>query len=67
MKKTITLILGLMMCVVVHGQGLTVRFDNCTVEQAMEQLKGLGVSFVLKSDQVNLGSKVDAEFKDASL
>ena len=49
------------------AQGLTVRFDHCTVLQAMEQLKGLGVSFMLKSDQMNTSAKVNATFENAPL
>ena len=50
-----------------QAQNLTVKFDNCTVEKAMEQLKSQGISFVLKSDCVDLGTRVSASFENAPL
>lgn len=63
------LVLSFFLCVtlLLNAQSLSVRFDNCTIEEAMEQLKNQGVSFILKSDSIDLNAKVNAEFKDAEL
>lgn len=51
-----------------HGQNLTVRLNDVTVEQALEILKNRhGYSFVLKTDDLNLNAKVKADFKSAPI
>lgn len=52
----------------VTAQTITVRFDNITVEQALETLKNShGYSFVFKTNDLDLDAKVNADFKSASI
>ena len=52
----------------VHAESITVTFDNVTVEKALEILKNShGYSFVFKTNDVNLKSKVNAEFRSADI
>ncbi len=67
MRKCLIMLVALAVSLPLQAQNLTVKFDNCTVEQAMEQLKGKGISFVLKSESVDINSRVKASFNDASL
>ena len=47
---------------------ITLRFDNVTVEKALEILKSTnGYSFVFKTNDVNLKATVSAEFKSATI
>lgn len=51
-----------------HGQNLTVRLNDVTVEHALEILKNRhGYSFVFKTDDMNLNAKVKADFKSAPI
>lgn len=51
-----------------HGQNLTVRLNDVTVEHALEILKNRhGCSFVFKTDDLNLNAKVKADFKSAPI
>ena len=74
--KTKDLIRGICVCVVlllipsfsVKAQNITVKFDNVSVEHAMEQLKSRhGYSFVFNTDDVRLDAKVKAEFSNATI
>ena len=67
MKKILTLLLFLCTTLVLSAQNLTVRFDDCTVEEAMGQLKNKGISFVIKSEAIDMKAKVNATFTDAPL
>lgn len=67
MRKYLYILVALALSLPLHAQNLTVKFDNCTVEKAMELLKGQGVSFILKSDYVDLDTRVSASFENASL
>lgn len=67
MKKWLVTLASLALSLSLSAQNLTVRFENCTVEKALEQLKGKGISFVLKSASVNMASTVNASFTDAPL
>ena len=67
MRKCFVILVALAVSMSLQAQNLTVKFDNCTVEKAMEQLKNQGISFVLKSDSVDLGTRVSASFENAPL
>ena len=67
MKKILTLLLFLFIALASNAQNLTINFDNCTIEEAMSQLKNEGISFILKSDSIDMGAKVNARFTDAPL
>ncbi|NDV46586.1 SusC/RagA family TonB-linked outer membrane protein [Paludibacter sp. 221] len=52
------------MSITVSAQGISVRFPNVTVEQALEILKNQeGYSFVFKTNDVNLNAKVNGAFQ----
>lgn len=67
MKKFLTLLLLLCATFALSAQSLTVRFENCTIEEAMTILKNKGVSFMLKSESINLKERVSADFVDVPL
>lgn len=67
MKKWITILIGMALALTLQAQNVTVRFENCTVEKAMELLKSQGISFVLKSDSIDIDRKVSASFDNSPL
>ena len=67
MKKILPLLLFLFTALASNAQILTINFRDCTVEEAMSHLKNEGISFILKSDSVDMDAKVNADFKEASL
>ena len=67
MKRCFSILVGMALALTLQAQNLTVKFENCTVEQAMEQLKSQGISFALKSDSIDVSRKVSASFEDATL
>ena len=67
MKKILPLLLFLFTALASNAQNLTINFSDCTVEEAMSHLKNEGISFILKSDSVDMDAKVNADFKEASL
>ena len=67
MKKILTLLLFLFAALVSNAQNLTINFSDCTIEEAMSHLKNEGISFILKSDSIDMDAKVNANFTDASL
>ncbi len=67
MKKILPLLLFLFTALVSNAQNLTINFSDCTIEEAMSQLKNEGISFILKSDSIDMDAKVNANFTEASL
>ena len=68
MKKLLTLLLVLLCTTLaLSAQNLTVRFDNCTIEEAMTILKNQGVSFMLKSEFLDLTERINADLVDVPL
>ena len=67
MKKALTLLLFLFTITVLGAHNLTIRFDDCTIEEALGQLKNEGISFLIKSDSIDMSAKVNASFTDAPL
>ena len=54
MKKILTLLLFLFTALVSNAQNLTINFRDCTIEEAMSHLKNEGISFILKSDSIDM-------------
>lgn len=54
MKKILTLLLFLFAALVSNAQNLTINFSDCTIEKAMSHLKNEGISFILKSDSIDI-------------
>ena len=67
MKKILALLLFLFIALVSNAQNLTINFRDCTIEEAMSHLKNEGISFILKSDSIDMDAKVNADFTEAPL
>lgn len=61
-----TCLLLLVFCTGASAQDTTVSFDNVTVEEALEILKGKGYSFIFKTEDLDLQKKVAGRFRSNS-